>query len=429
MHLYTYYGSYLKFDTASFESSHKVLTKGIYNKTSRQTNIFHQEMLTKSIEQEIHHQYSFIGNALSVNVEDHLKLLKIPTMTENITFTLIYNLPYFKLQFSEDQSRIILTDNKNLIIDDPSNILIHSSLTVYNMLSVLDKLFPDKSRNELINELHNNNVKVTIRSGVTYNANIESGMGSGHLYASAKCGRSIERPKYDYILVNTSDETTGNINVQPAQLIGILEVTQLINNEISTEVCYIIQYMTESLRNGSEVKSSPFKLFTWEYIKGGNITTNPKYNIDVINHESINGQAYIFPYFNGEYCPRNHYATTGDLFWLVDRKYFDRSGWEEYTENIMNTTGILLKDFELKEFERTIPISDDTNDIISNSSKRKHYGNIGNKLSRKKNISIHYSSSTNSKIVYDDIDDDDAPDDDDNDDDDDEVDEDDNISE
>ena len=38
MHLYTYYGSYLKFDTASFESSHKILTKGIYLKTSRQTN-------------------------------------------------------------------------------------------------------------------------------------------------------------------------------------------------------------------------------------------------------------------------------------------------------------------------------------------------------------------------------------------------------
>jgi len=111
-----------------------------------------------------------------------------------------------------------------------------------------------------------------------------------------------------------------------------------------------------SLRNVSEVKSSPFKQYTWEYMKGGNITTNPKYNIDVINHESINGQAYIFPYFNGDYCPRNHYATTADLFWLIDRKYFDRSGWEDYTENIMNTTGILLKDSELKEFEKIIPI-------------------------------------------------------------------------
>jgi len=108
MHLYTYYGSYLKFDTACFESSHKVLTKGIYNKTSRQTNIFHQEMLIKSIEHDIHQQYSFIRNALTVQVEDHLNLFKIPTMTESITFTLIYNLPYFQLRFSDDHSRFIL---------------------------------------------------------------------------------------------------------------------------------------------------------------------------------------------------------------------------------------------------------------------------------------------------------------------------------
>ena len=92
MHLYTYYGSYLKLDTASFESSHKVLTKAIYNKTSRQTNILHKEMLTKSIEQDIYQQYSFIGNALTLSLEDHNKMLNIPTFSENITFNLISNI-------------------------------------------------------------------------------------------------------------------------------------------------------------------------------------------------------------------------------------------------------------------------------------------------------------------------------------------------
>jgi len=77
------------------------------------------------------------------------------------------------------------------------------------MLSVLDKIFPNKSRNALVNELYNNNVQVTIRSGVTYNANVESGMGSGHLYAAAKCGRSIERPRYDYILVMLQKKPQG----------------------------------------------------------------------------------------------------------------------------------------------------------------------------------------------------------------------------
>jgi len=367
MHLYTYYGSYLKLDTASYESSHKLLTKGIYNKTSRQTNIFHKEMLTKYIEHDIHQQYSFIGNALTLSLEDHFKLFNFPIMIENITFTLISNLPYYQLKFSDNYKQIILTNNNHKLIDDPSSILIHSSLTLANMLLVLDKIFPNKARKEFINELNNNTINVTIRSGVTYNANVESGMGSGHLYATSKCGKSKLRPRYDYILVNASEINTGNSYVQPAQLLEILEVTQTINNDLCTEVHYVIQYMNESVRNISQVKGSPFKLYTWEYMEGGNITTNPIFNIDVITQDNINGQAYIFPFFDGHNCPRNHYTTTDDLFWLIDRKYFDRSGWENYTENFINATGILLNNREIKEFEKTIP----NTDFSSTSRKRK----------------------------------------------------------
>jgi len=65
------------------------------------------------------------------------------------------------------------------------------------MLSVLDKLYPNKSRIEILNELNNDIISVNIRSRVTYDANIESGMGSGHLYATSKVGRSILRLRYD----------------------------------------------------------------------------------------------------------------------------------------------------------------------------------------------------------------------------------------
>ena len=57
-------------------------------------------------------------------------------------------------------------------------------------------------------------------------------------------------------------------------------MTQNINNTICTEVYYIIQYMMKSLKNIPEVKGSPFNLYTWEYMKGVNISTNPKFNID-----------------------------------------------------------------------------------------------------------------------------------------------------
>jgi len=63
------------------------------------------------------------------------------------------------------------------------------------------------------------------------------------------------------------------------------------------------------------------------------------------------------------------------LFWLIDRKYFDRSSWEDYTENIINVTGILLNDLELKEFEKTIPNIDLGS---STSRKRKYTGDVAN---------------------------------------------------
>jgi len=91
-------------------------------------------------------------------------------------------------------------------------------------------------------------------------------------------------------------------------------------------------------------------------MEGGNITTNPIFIIDVITQDSINRLEYIFPFWEGHNCPRNPYATTDNLFWLIDRKYFDRSGREDNKNNIINVTGILLNDLELKEFEKTILI-------------------------------------------------------------------------
>ena len=355
MPYYTYYGSYLKLDTSSFESSHKVLTKGMYNKTSRQTNILNKDMLIKSIEYDISQQYSFIGNALTLSIEEHLEEFKLPDKTETITFNLIPNLSYYYLQFSKDHKEFILHDNNNNLINDPMTILNHSSHTVANMLSVLDQIFPNNNRDDVIEALDNKSITIAIRSGVTYHANVESGMGSGHLYATSRLRNSILRPRYDYILANVQ-ETKTNSYVQPAQLLAILEVTKWHNGiEIDTKVYYAIQYLREPPKNISQGSKSPFKLYTWEYKEGGNTTTNPKYNIGVISHDEINGQAYIFPFFNQRNNPRNNFTSTNDLFWLVDRKYFDRSGWEDYTESIINErTGILLNPGEMREIEKSL---------------------------------------------------------------------------
>jgi len=70
------------------------------------------------------------------------------------------------------------------VIDDPSRIVMHSALTMANLLSVPDKLFPYSTSEELVFEQNYNTISVTIRTGVTYNAIVESGVGSGHFHAA-----------------------------------------------------------------------------------------------------------------------------------------------------------------------------------------------------------------------------------------------------
>jgi len=69
--LYTYYGSNLKLVTATTESSLNVVWKcwqRIYDQTSRQTNDFHKQFLTKYIMHEIHQQYSLFENSLKIQI-------------------------------------------------------------------------------------------------------------------------------------------------------------------------------------------------------------------------------------------------------------------------------------------------------------------------------------------------------------------------
>ena len=98
---------------------------------------------------------------------------------------------YCYLQFSEDHKEFILHDNNDNLINAPMTILNHSSHTVANMLTVLDQIFQDNDRDEVIEDLDNKSITIAIKSGVTYHANVESGMESGHLYATSKLGNSI----------------------------------------------------------------------------------------------------------------------------------------------------------------------------------------------------------------------------------------------
>ena len=221
-------------------------------------------MLVKSIEYDISQQYFFIGNALMLSIEEHLEEFKLPDKTETVTFNLIPNLSYYYLQLSEDHKEFILHDNNNNLIKDPTTILNHSSHTVTSILSVLVQIFPDNDRDEVIGALDNKSITIAIRGGVTYHANVESGMGSGHLYATSRLGNSILRPRYDYILANVKETETKSY-VQPAQLLATLEVTKWHNGiEIDTKVHYVIQYLREPPKNISQGSKSPFKLYIWE---------------------------------------------------------------------------------------------------------------------------------------------------------------------
>lgn len=96
---------------------------------------------------------------------------------------------------------------------------------------------------------------------------------------------------------------------------------------------FVGDYILENIK-------SPYKLYQWEYdyITKGRKQYRSALKSILIEVSTIISTAFIVPMFTEKktkpICAHPRYT---DLFWYIDRKFFDRSGWDDIHYQGINT--------------------------------------------------------------------------------------------
>jgi hypothetical protein len=244
------------------------------------------------------------------------------------------------------------TGKKCHLFEENDTIFGHSGVSNSTKLSeYLRDEFSDRAWDDITSE--DTNVEFSIVRCITYEGSKDSGVGKGIIYATAK--NAGKGPRYDYVTVKTTytDEKTGkdvvsNVVAQVIMIHKVHEYDDIRNKKDSkySKWYLIVQYMRDStlLLYGKPqtVHHDSIKQLIWDQKK------DCSFSIGMIDIEMLVGSAMVIPYFSfstqkmrkpAEEMQKIFTTIIGkpnvskDKFWYVDRKFFDRSGWEELKEN------------------------------------------------------------------------------------------------
>ena len=168
---------------------------------------------------------------------------------------------------------------------------------------------------------------LTILQGLKYNGSRSSGLESGFLYATSKYGY-FKRPRYDFIAINVSVGETEEVRY--AMLLCLIE-KQYSDERLQNRYYAIVQYLHVIKPN----------LIFPELLWASGTTT--RFDIDVIQIESILLPAMIVPQFHIPFDPESPKVT--DRFSLVPRQFSDKSGWLDLNHVVYNNKSGNLSSF------------------------------------------------------------------------------------
>jgi len=309
------WGSLIHLDTSTFESYHKIGTTGIWNKTSKRHSSIFEEMTER------------------ISIHDYQRLLKLrqdivndvnirQTNIDGVTFRRILNLSSVEIYLKHDYSEDVLVEeywqehwtlvSAQYCLNSPTNLT--KFLEKYNIHDMIQKEYNirwDLSFNQIY--------KICIVPGILYKSDEESGMGSGSIYACARFNKNEpkdhkNKPRYDYVFIDYGDS-------EPvlARVLLILDISRLHrpDNDNDSKMLLLIQHLIKKPNHGSilgdiyEFASEP--------------DNRNVFRFDIVSVQSILRPAFVVPVFRKSYNPLSHSAE--DRFWVLDRRFFDRSGW------------------------------------------------------------------------------------------------------
>ena len=162
--------------------------------------------------------------------------------------------------------------------------------------------------------------------GFTYSSGEDSQMGSGTIYATPKYNNNTkyanysDKPRYDYVYINSNNNTLTLVKILVMFELK-LPKSKIIDKQEEAKICLVVQHLTKA-HPKHERNVTIGACYTWAHAE-----ENDKiFSYDVITIQSIVRPAFVVPDFsNHSNLTNSHY---GDIYYVLDRIYFDRSGWE-----------------------------------------------------------------------------------------------------
>ena len=325
----TYFGTFLKADTSSYESVHRVMTVGVWKKTSKRYDSMNREMAKQALLQNYYYTNEFLSAISNNRITDYIMKFGPYIAPSTVIVKNTNNYKSFNIQI--DENDLFFCEDINI-----ASMLFGSSLTVETVSNYMKEKLGLENWNAL---KINDNSYVNIIQCISLEGNKNSKVGKIILYATNAFKN--KRRRYSYVSVQITDSN------QPAQLLCLLEY---ISGEDNVPTYFAIIRYLMPVRSSDPTFSkilnsidSPFKLYEWEwnYIINRSRRVKGPFLTSIIEVETIVGAAFIIPvYKKTSTIPNSHNPKYEDRFWYADQQFFDRSGWDDVRlqEEILENT-------------------------------------------------------------------------------------------
>ena len=339
--LYTkWLGSLSKIDTSTYESFHKISTTGIWEKTSRKNDSLFLEMTKKMMAVRHNRLKDFFCNVFTKDNNNYIaKLRKVPL--NFVTFKPLSNQPAYEFYISKHDKRIYLEDN--VCWEQICNLRCFSTdEQFYNKIMILEyeKLLEEQYGVKRSKQTGLYDYEMRFIKGFTYTSGEDSQMGEGTIYSTPKYknntnnSNSRDTPRYDFVFIDTKNNVLTLVRILVSFELRLRKTSCVVDKhdhtvedetndanavEDETKICLLVQHLTRT-HPKHEKNVTIGECYTWAH-EENSVT---EFSYDLITVQSILRPAFVVPDFHN--AKKN--SSYSDIFYVLDRKYFDRSEWE-----------------------------------------------------------------------------------------------------
>ena len=322
------YGSLIHLDTGTFESYHKVATTGIYNGTSKRYNGLFEEMIKGIMKCD----YNRLMDNIEKIVTEGTKFADIKNPSINVvgvTFQRILNTSKFQFIMLYDNSDFVIDDDddpqywskvgKQQCMDSPNKF--RDFIFGHQIGKVIMQAYPtiQWNRRFIIN------YDTYIIQAISYKSDQESQMGTGTIYATSKYNKNdssddyVDKPRYDYVYIKYDND------IVLVRILLILMIEKRIPSEdveVEDEMIMLLVQLMYKMNTHVDIKTNLGDVYQW----ARDARNDRAYEYDIVPVQSIIRPAFVIPVLREGYNGIS--PSYLDRFIVLDRKFFDRSGWD-----------------------------------------------------------------------------------------------------